>query len=397
MLLLPRAVRVYVATYPVSLRKSIDGLSNEVEFVLDRDPLSGHVFVFINRRKTQVKLLLWTRGGYTVVHKRLEKGRFNFIKQVAPGAKSVQIDVHELSMLLEGLLPQTSRGARRWEPRKSAPGGTQQPFSARLRGCARSRDDYRLAHRDRTHRAHLRDHGRAHAGNNEAASRRRARGRARASRGAWRRCRPGHRAAGGARARRGQAAPGREATAAREGRGDCKQCCAFSHHIGTTSQQVSGGTHGTGIDVGLRKHARARQQRELLGVDRVVFDLAAVEGAHVERVPEDERDVVVGAQVRQPVPGKGALGGDHHVTAVGLQSTEQRLGLCRHLPMQYHLTVVSHDADVHRPHVKIDPADVRVPSGIESHPVSSVCLIHHSGCPEWGTSGEAFTFSSACR
>jgi transposase len=119
MLLLPRSVRVYVATYPVSLRKSFDGLSNEVAFALERDPLSGHVFVFINRRKTQVKLLLWTRGGYTIVHKRLEKGRFSFVKQVEPGAKSVQIDVHELSMLLEGLQPQSSRAAQRWEPRRS--------------------------------------------------------------------------------------------------------------------------------------------------------------------------------------------------------------------------------------------------------------------------------------
>ena len=130
MLLLSRAVRVYVATYPVSLRKSFDGLSNEVEFILDRDPLSGHVFVFINRRKTQVKLILWTRGGYTILHKRLEKGRFNFIKQVRPGAKSVQIDAHELSMLLEGLLPQTSRGARRWEPQESASNGPRKALSA---------------------------------------------------------------------------------------------------------------------------------------------------------------------------------------------------------------------------------------------------------------------------
>ncbi len=131
MLLLPQAVRVYVATYPVSLRKSFDGLSNEAAFVLGRDPLSGHVFVFINRRKTQVKLLLWTRGGYTIVHKRLEKGRFNFIKQVQPGAKSVQIDVHVLSLLLEGLVAQTSRGAQRWEPRERAPSRSQLGFSAR--------------------------------------------------------------------------------------------------------------------------------------------------------------------------------------------------------------------------------------------------------------------------
>lgn len=47
MILLPRAVRVYVATQPVNLRKSFDGLSNEVRSVLAQDPLNGHVFVFL--------------------------------------------------------------------------------------------------------------------------------------------------------------------------------------------------------------------------------------------------------------------------------------------------------------------------------------------------------------
>ena len=56
MLLLPRAVRVYVAIEPVNLRKSFDGLTNEVREVLRGDPLCGHVFVFLNRRKTMVKL-----------------------------------------------------------------------------------------------------------------------------------------------------------------------------------------------------------------------------------------------------------------------------------------------------------------------------------------------------
>jgi transposase len=63
MIFLPRAVRVYFATAPVNLRKSFDGLSNEVRAVLVRDPLSGHVFVFLNKRRNQVKLLVWTRGG----------------------------------------------------------------------------------------------------------------------------------------------------------------------------------------------------------------------------------------------------------------------------------------------------------------------------------------------
>jgi transposase len=70
-ILLPRAVRVYFATQPANLRKSFDGLTNEIRHVLGHDPLSGHVFVFLNRRKTQVKLIVWTRGGFAIVHKRL--------------------------------------------------------------------------------------------------------------------------------------------------------------------------------------------------------------------------------------------------------------------------------------------------------------------------------------
>ena len=116
MMLLPRAVKVYVATAPCNLRKSFDGLSNEVREALAKDALSGHVFVFLNRRKTQVKLLLWTRGGFTIVHKRLERGTFSFADQVMDGARSVEIDVHELSMLLEGIDVTRARTSQRWEP-----------------------------------------------------------------------------------------------------------------------------------------------------------------------------------------------------------------------------------------------------------------------------------------
>ena len=113
MMFLPRAVRVYVATAPCNLRKSFEGLSNEVRAVLAEDPLSGHVFVFLNRRRTQVKLLLWTRGGFTVVHKRLERGAFTFPRQVTAEATRVEVDVHELSMLLEGIDVTRTRASTR--------------------------------------------------------------------------------------------------------------------------------------------------------------------------------------------------------------------------------------------------------------------------------------------
>jgi transposase len=124
---LPRAVRVYFATGHVNLRKSFDGLSNEVRAVLARDPLSGHVFVFLNKRRNQVKLLVWTRGGFTIVHKRLERGTFCFPAQVTREATSVPIDAHELTMLLEGIELGEARRKARWEPPRHTETATATP------------------------------------------------------------------------------------------------------------------------------------------------------------------------------------------------------------------------------------------------------------------------------
>jgi transposase len=120
MILLPHAVRIFIAVEPVNLRKSFEGLSNEVRSVLLKNPLSGHLFLFLNRRRTQVKILIWTRGGYTVVHKRLERGRFSFVADIDPGATSIEMDARDLSGLLEGLEVSKARAASRWDPRYPA-------------------------------------------------------------------------------------------------------------------------------------------------------------------------------------------------------------------------------------------------------------------------------------
>lgn len=116
MILLPRAVRVYVAIQPVNLHRSFDGLAAEVRSVLAQDPLSGHVFVFLNKRRTMMKLLVWTRGGFTIVHKRLERGTFTFPARMHDGATHIEVDAHELSMLLEGIDVRRAKVSRRWEP-----------------------------------------------------------------------------------------------------------------------------------------------------------------------------------------------------------------------------------------------------------------------------------------
>lgn len=116
MLLLPGAVKVYVATRPVRLNRSFDGLSNVVREELGKDPLCGHVFVFTNRRRTMVKLLVWTRGGFTILHKRLERGTFARVFAQDETRSHVEIDVHELSMLLEGIELASGRVSKRWAP-----------------------------------------------------------------------------------------------------------------------------------------------------------------------------------------------------------------------------------------------------------------------------------------
>ena len=100
MILLPSSVKVYASTAPTSLRKSFEGLSNEVRSVLRSDPLSGHVFLFLNRRRNQVKMLVWTRGGFMIVHKRLERGSFAFPERI--DAATERADIHRATPPLAG-------------------------------------------------------------------------------------------------------------------------------------------------------------------------------------------------------------------------------------------------------------------------------------------------------
>lgn len=108
MLMLPPTVRVFVALQPADLRRGFDGLAALAEEVLRRDPLSGHLFVFWNRRRDRVKILFWDRGGYVLWCKRLERGRFRFPSSET--AASVEVEAGELMLLLEGI---DLRGARR--------------------------------------------------------------------------------------------------------------------------------------------------------------------------------------------------------------------------------------------------------------------------------------------
>ena len=76
MLTVPPAVRIYLATGATDLRRSIDGLAALVRERFGLDPLSGHLFLFRNRRGDRLKILVWDRSGFWVLYKRLEQGTF---------------------------------------------------------------------------------------------------------------------------------------------------------------------------------------------------------------------------------------------------------------------------------------------------------------------------------
>jgi len=100
MLSLPPSVKVFVATEATDMRKSIDALSIEVKEVLHKDPLSGHLFVFCNKRGDKIKILYWDRNGFCLWYKRLERGIFRLPKIQA---KVFMIAPNELNLLLEGV------------------------------------------------------------------------------------------------------------------------------------------------------------------------------------------------------------------------------------------------------------------------------------------------------
>jgi transposase len=100
MLNLSAATRVFVALEPLDLRRSFNGLFAAVQQHLQLDPLSGHLFVFTNRARNRLKILVWDGSGLWVCAKRLERGRFAWPRGEG-GIASLRTE--ELVALVSGL------------------------------------------------------------------------------------------------------------------------------------------------------------------------------------------------------------------------------------------------------------------------------------------------------
>lgn len=107
MINLTPGAKVYLALGTTDMRKSIDGLTILIADSFAMDPFSGNIFAFCNRRRNNIKLIIWDRNGFWLLQKRLEKQLFSWPKS----EKDItELALRELSWLLDGLDPQKIQG-----------------------------------------------------------------------------------------------------------------------------------------------------------------------------------------------------------------------------------------------------------------------------------------------
>src|SRR6478672_6410691 len=108
---LSAAVRVFLCTRPTDLRKGFDGLSGLVQDGFGQDPLSGHLFLFLNRRRDRIKILYFDRDGLAIWYQRLERGSF----EVPSTAErdGVELQPAQLAMILSGIDLRSARQRKR--------------------------------------------------------------------------------------------------------------------------------------------------------------------------------------------------------------------------------------------------------------------------------------------
>ncbi len=121
MLSLPPTLRIFLCTRHADLRKSFDGLAQMVREFLGADPLSGHLFVFRNKRGDRLKLLYWDGDGLAIWYKRLERGSYRFPAVTGTG-DGVEIRAADFAMILDGVDLESVKRQQRYSlpPRTAA-------------------------------------------------------------------------------------------------------------------------------------------------------------------------------------------------------------------------------------------------------------------------------------
>lgn len=114
MLFLSSSCRYFLYCAQADMRKGFDGLSGLVRNKLHQDPLSGDVFIFINKRRNQIKLLLWEGDGFSLYYKRLERGTYE-LPVITDPCGSLVLRSDELMLILQGISLRSVQRRRRYK------------------------------------------------------------------------------------------------------------------------------------------------------------------------------------------------------------------------------------------------------------------------------------------
>jgi transposase len=116
MLMLPSGIKIFLRCEPTDMRMGYEGLSALAMAVFSQEPLSGHLFVFLNKARNRVKILFWDGGGFCLFCKRLERGTFALPNRKELFSLSYEVDRVGLAMLLDGITAKEITRKKRYIP-----------------------------------------------------------------------------------------------------------------------------------------------------------------------------------------------------------------------------------------------------------------------------------------
>ena len=119
MIALPPQIRVFLYRLPTDMRKSFHGLIALTESALKQDPLSGSLFVFVNRRRDRIKILYWGQTGFCIWYQQLQQGTYQLPAEKALEAReTVEVTRSQLSLILDGIDLASARQRTRFQRSK---------------------------------------------------------------------------------------------------------------------------------------------------------------------------------------------------------------------------------------------------------------------------------------
>ncbi len=119
MIALPPQIRVFLCRLPTDMRKSFHGLVALTESALMQDPLSGSLFVFVNRRRDRIKILYWGQTGFCIWYQQLQKGTYQLPDDAAiEERQAVEVTRSQLSLILDGIELSSARQRLRFRSQR---------------------------------------------------------------------------------------------------------------------------------------------------------------------------------------------------------------------------------------------------------------------------------------